>query len=280
MVYANHPCGMHPRKPECTSDGITAPYCPPPCCPPVAPMKPMDECNCRKTEPQKRFCAAEGKQPLSKAVVWPRPVKPAPPHHHSGVICQPAPAKPPKPKCESVLLQKIISCERRNIPQLCARLELDGLPECATPPYQLIMVQQSGAQPWWTPMENHGPDTRYHIRVHIPVCCQVRDACGVCYHASAVVEAEVSFRSPVPSSECWRHSLFIVPCVQLTGGELCSEDPVFCATLEVCLEIFLLRPEPCAMHRHEPPCPELPLYPQPVVCSCHSPVQMGYPCCE
>ncbi len=266
MVYANNHGGMPPRRPECSSEGITAPYCPPPCCPPVAPMKPMEECACRKPEPKQGFLSAEGKQPLHKAVAWPRPVMPSPPHHHSGVICPSPAVKPPKQKCESVLLQKIISCERRNIPQLCVRLLLEGLPECATPPYQLTMVQQSGAQPWWTPLESHGPDTRYHIRVHIPVCCQVRDSCGTSYQASAVVEAEVSFRSPVPSSECWRHSLFIVPGVRLVGGEVCSDDCVFCVTVEVCLEIFLLRPEPCAMRRQEPPCPELPLYPQPAAC--------------
>jgi len=201
--------------------------------------------------------------PLSplQAAMWPSPVKACPPNHQIGVICPQPPMKPAKPKCESVLLQKILCCEKRHIPQLCVRLELHDL--CACPPYRLLSVQQSGAQPWWTPMESHGPDARQHIKVSIPVCCQVCDGEGRTHSATAVVEAEVSYKPCCPQAESWRSSLFIVPCVRLTGGDVCSEDACFCVQLEVSLEIYLLRPEPCAMHRPEPACPELPLYPIP-----------------
>ncbi len=243
----NYPCGC--------GGGITAPYCPPPACPPMEPMGPMDCCPQRPGAP-----CGPSRPPMHKAVHWPRPVKPTPPAHHSGVVCQPTICRPQKPHSESVLLQKIICCERRNIPQLCTRLALDGLPACARPPYRLMAVQQSGAQPWWTPLDHQGPDVRQHIRICIPVCCQVCDCEGKMYHATAVVEAEVSYRMP---TENWRCSLFIVPSVRLCGGDVCAEEACFCVKLEICLELYLLRPEPCAMHRPEPPCPELPLYPIP-----------------
>ena len=250
MSYSYNHHGKHGG--EC---GITAPYCPPPACPPIQPLPCMDCCPpdpcCPKYKPSKA--------PLHKAVSWPEPVKPCPPSHQAGAVCPVPPMKPGKPKCESVLLQKIIGCEKRHIPQLCARLALEGL--CACPPYRLLSVMPSGAQPWWSPLESHGPDARHHIRVFIPVCCQVCDGEGGTHTATAVVEMEVSYR---PCGHCPDSAnLFIVPCVRLIGGDVCSEDTVFCVQLEVNLEIYLLRPQPCAMHRPEPACPELPLYPIP-----------------
>ncbi|MEG0742952.1 MAG: hypothetical protein RSH26_07070 [Clostridia bacterium] len=173
-------------------------------------------------------------------------------------------SKPAKPvKAEGVLLQKITACERRNITGLCADLTLEGLPCSAKPPFTLLMVQQSGAQPWWTPLEHQGADSRLHIRAYIPVCCQVRDACGELYHATGVVEAEASLRPPCPLSDCWRHNICVVPCVRLCQTDCRSENNTFHVQLEVTLEIYLLRPEPCMVRKPEPTCPELPLYPPP-----------------
>ena len=241
----------HSHHPHCHAMcGITAPYCPPPACPPAQPMPCMDCCPSASGS----GCA---EPPLHKASPWPKPIKPCPPPHQSGVVCPKPPMKPVKPKCESVLLQKIVSCEKRYIPQLCAKLELACMQGC--PPYRLLAVHQSGAQPWWTPVECQTPDARQHIRVSIPVCCQVCDGEGRTHQVTSVVEAEVSYRS----CENKRSSLFIVPCVRLAGGDVCSDDACFCVQLEIELEIYLLRPEPCAMHRPEPACPELPLYPIP-----------------
>ena len=165
---------------------------------------------------------------------------------------------------ESVLLQKIVACERRSIPCLCCKLSLEGLPPCATPPYHLVGVRQSGAQPWWTPLCSQGPNARLPICVSIPVSCQVRDQCGGLHQAASVVEVEVSLRPPCPPSEHWRHSIFIVPCLRLLEGESCCEEACCQARLEISLELYLLRPEPCMVRKPEPPCPELPLYPPPV----------------
>ena len=160
-------------------------------------------------------------------------------------------------------MQKIVCCERRSFPNVCQELVLDDLPPCAEAPYTLVMVQQSGAQPWWTPLESH-LDGRLRIRVRIPVCCQVRDACGKLFQATSTAEVEASLRPQCPASECWRHSLYVVPCVRLCHADCCSETACFRVRLEICVDIYLLRPEPCMIRRAEPPCPELPLYPQPV----------------
>lgn len=249
------PCGCHvcgqSRPPEKYPPATQClepcpppnPCCKPPkqpCCPPPRP-KP-----CR---PQPNPCCEPPKQPCCP------PPRPNP--------CCPQP-KPCKTKTEGVLLQKIVACERRNIPSLSTELTLEGLPCCATPPFRLLMVQQSGAQPWWTPLDNQGPNARLCIKVSIPVCCQVQDCCGKLYNATSVVEAEASLRPPCPLSECWRHSIFVAPCVRLCMAECCSQDCTFQACLQVSLELYLLRPEPCMMHKPEPACPDLPLYPPPI----------------
>lgn len=251
-------CGRSPGEP-CGCDGgpITAP-CRPPCRPPCEPYCPIPEpcpppVPCRPPKPKPCRTLPDESERHGAAA-----------KRH--IPCPP-PGKPCKPggtKMESVLLQKIVSCERRTIPNLCAELVLEGLPCQAEPPFSLVAVQQSGAQPWWTPLNDHGPDHRMPIRVHIPLCCQVRDSCGKLYSAASVVEAEVTLRFRCPPSESWKHSIFIIPCVRLLAGECCSEDACFHARLEISLELYLLRPEPCMMRRPEPPCPELPLYPQPV----------------
>lgn len=182
--------------------------------------------------------------------------------------CQvPRPPKPPRPprSCpgQSVLLNKIICSERKCFPNLCAELTLADIPCCAKAPFTLCMVQQSGAAPWWTPLENDGPRGRLCFRVCIPVCCQIKDACGRFFSAGSVVEVDTCFSPSCSLSDCWRHSLVIVPCVRLCAPPVCSQDCVFNARLEVSLEMYLTRPEPCLMRSPEPSCPDLPLYPQP-----------------
>ena len=181
---------------------------------------------------------------------------------------KPKPAPCCTPRQENVLLPKIVACERRTIPCLCTELTLEDLPCCAVPPFQLLKVRQSGAQPWWRPVDRPGEYQRMHMKICIPVCAEVKDSCGKCYHASGVVEAEVFVKNVCSPCDTWHQQVFIFPCVMLLPGCECSESCTFCVKLEIQLEIYLLRPEPCAVKkadRPEKPCPDLPMYPQP----CH-----------
>lgn len=187
-------------------------------------------------------------------------------------------AKPPKPagpckpeKHESVLLPKIVCCERRNIPRHCTELALEGIPCHASAPYRLCGLRQSGAQPWWRPLDAGGNHQRMRIAVCIPVCAEIKDSCGRCYHASGVVEVEVSVGARCMPCDGWKQQLFIVPALRLLKGEECSEDACFRVEVEVQLEIYLLKPEACMVKKGEPPCPDVPLYPRPCgeSCGCH-----------
>lgn len=177
----------------------------------------------------------------------------------------PPPPRPPK-KCErtqSVLLQKICCCERRSFPAHCASLLAEEIPCWAKPPFTLCMVQQSGAPPWWTPLENAPHDRRLCMRVYIPVCMQVQDACGKWFSANGTVELDMALSPSCALSECWQYQTIIYACVRMCQPPVCSDNGCFEVRLEAVVELFLVRPEPCAMRRHEPPCPELPLYPPP-----------------
>ena len=107
------------------------------------------------------------------------------------------PCPPPKPcrdKMESVLLPKIAAWDRCRLPCLSTELRLEEMPCCAEGPCRLLMVQQSGVQPWWEPVKQPCGDRRMHVCVRIPVCCQVMDACERLHSASAVVKVETALR--------------------------------------------------------------------------------------
>ena len=47
-------------------------------------------------------------------------------------------------------------------------------------------------------------------------------------------------------------------------AEGCSDGPTFQVRLQIALDIYAVRPEPCMLRRPEPACPDLPLYPPPI----------------
>lgn len=167
------------------------------------------------------------------------------------------PRRPPGP-CESVLVQKIIACEQRTIPCLCTELDITGLPECAPEPLRIVRVQASGSQPWWTPLSDCHCG-QIPVRITIPVTVWLCDSCGGTHTASALLDVETTLPRSLCLAEGARHSLFILPCVQLLGCE-CG----FTVRLRITLECYLLCCEPCQLHRPAPSCPELPLYPPPI----------------
>ncbi len=196
--------------------------------------------------------------------------KPPPcmPHDPCPPPCPPECSPPCKHPCppqhtQGVLLNKIICSDRKFMPRLCVDLPLESLPCCAKAPYTVLMVQQSGAPPWWTPLENRGMYGRLCFRVCIPVCCQVRDACGCFFSTTAVVEVDAALSPRCDPAECWRHNLVIVPAVRLCCAPVCTQDQMATVQLEVCLEMYLTRLEPAYVKAPTPPCPDLPLYPPP-----------------
>lgn len=168
--------------------------------------------------------------------------------------------KPNRPSpTQSVLLPRIVASGREWLRRACVDLQVEHLPCCAQPPLSLVSVAPDG-MPTWEPLHS-GPPLGY--RVTIPLMCQVHDGCGCIHTGQSSITMEVCLRPNCPSAECWRASLQVLPCVRLICAD-CSQNSCFAAQLEVVVEAYLLRWEPCATGIPcKPSCPELPLYPQP-----------------
>lgn len=177
-------------------------------------------------------------------------------HHHA--CCRP-PRPPAPPACDSVLLQKIVACERRTLPCVRTELELTGLPSCACGPLRITQVKQSGAQPWWTALDSPQSCGQIAVKITIPVCVWLCDQNGRTFTSSALVEAETVLPHWLCTAENGRHSLLILPSVQL----ICAECG-YLVQLHISLECYLLCFSPYQLRQPGPACPNLPLYPPPI----------------
>lgn len=177
--------------------------------------------------------------------------------HHDcscGMCTSPKPAP-----CQGFLLPKIIANGREWLRRQCFALEVEGLPACAQPPYALVSVYPCG-DPGWEPVPDGRP---LHFRVTIPLLCQVRDGCGCIHTGRGSISLCMQLHPSCPLPECWRSCMMVLPCVRLVCAE-CSHTACFQTQLEVMVEAYLLRWEPCMGQQPcKPKCPELPLYPQP-----------------
>ncbi len=232
---STHP-SPEPCPPPCPSQNPQPcmPPCPPPCPPPKPPCPPP----------------------------CPPPKPPCPP-----------PCPPPKPPCPpkdhgcremtQILLPKVICSGREWQRRLCTTLEVNGLPDCAKPPYQLVSVQQSGAQPWWEPAKCTSNNGQAMYHVYIPVTACIVDCSGCEFFGTAVVEMDACLHLKCRPSECWRYNLIVVPCVRLACGTVYSDTSCFDVELEVVLELYLIQWIPYPDKPCNPGRRELPLYPQP-----------------
>ena len=168
---------------------------------------------------------------------WPNQTRPHPPR----------PAPP-----QGFLIQKIIACEKRSIPCLCAEWCFDA---CGTGCIQSV---SACGTPCWT-VENGCT-----LRVSIPLSVRLCDSCGRCFSKSASLDVETDLPHHfVCQLEEPRNTLLILPCVRLVHAE-CSCNGCFRVQLAVSLDLFLLRYETCQLGGCKPQCPQLPLYPPPV----------------
>ena len=205
-------------------------------------MKPS-ECSCRPHGEQ-RPCCCHG-----------LPQRPC--------ACCECPRPQPRPCGQGFLLPKIIACGREWLRRQCFRLEVEGFPACPQGPLTLTSVFPCG-EPTWTPVPWEHPG-QLRLRVRIPLLCQARDRCGCEWCGRACIETDICLNHACPRPECWRSSILVLPCVRLVCPA-CAEGCCFEAQLEVLLEAYLLRWEPCAAPQPcRPACPELPLYPQPCI---------------
>ena len=218
----------------------THPCCAP-CERPAPPPCPPQTCQCDECRGRRN----DGCQP-----------HPCPPPFRPGPCC------PPRPIPNGFLLPRIVAAGREWQRRCQLTLNVEGLPMGAEPPLTLLEVTACG-QPEWE-MIDCGDPRALMIHVHVPLTCQVRDRCDRVYTGRAAITADVRLRTNGPRAECWRSSLMVLPCVRLICVPCPQERPCFDVLLEVLIEAYMTRWEPCLSG--EPPkpcCPDLPLFPQP-----------------
>lgn len=176
--------------------------------------------------------------------------------------CEP-PARPMKPfPPGGILLPRILAAGREWQRRCSLSLCVNGLPATLEPPLTLLEVTSCG-QCSWEVLSREG-FRALCLRVHVPLCCQVRDRCNTLATGNASISVDVRLRFCAPQGECWRGSFLALPCVRLVCIPCASEQPVFDALLEVLVEAYLARWEPCMNGNPPPICPpDLPLFPQP-----------------
>ena len=157
-------------------------------------------------------------------------------------------------------MQKIIAYGRLHKRRACVSLCLSGLPDQANTPFTLLDVSVA-APPAWEEMPGKA-GRGMALRVRIPLCVHVRDACGCIWAASSALTEEIPLRFECPPAECWRGQPYVQAAVRLSGRP-CPCDGCACdAPLEVLAEGFILAP--CTLGP-APACPPpLPWYPQPI----------------
>ena len=160
------------------------------------------------------------------------------------------------------LLPRIVAAGREWQRRCSLTLHVEGLPVGAEPPLTLLEVTSCG-QPTWETLECSDPRATV-LRVRVPLTCQVRDRCNRLYTGQTAITVDVRLRHSGPRSECWRSNLLVLPCVRLICVPCSTEKPTFDVLLEVLVEAYMTRWEPCLSGTApKPTCPDLPLFPQP-----------------
>lgn len=180
------------------------------------------------------------------------------------VPCRPSPCcYPSKPfPSNGFLLPRIVAAGREWQRRCQLTLAVDGLPLGAEAPLTLLEVTACG-QPSWETLECDDPRA-LALRVRVPLACQVRDRNNRCYTGRSAITVDVRMRMSCPRSECWRGNVMVLPCVRLICVPCPEETPSFDVLLEVLVEAYMTRWEPCLSGEPQKPCcPDLPLFPQP-----------------
>lgn len=195
------PCAT-PCPPSC---GAPCPQpCPPTCGAPCPPPKP--DCGCT----QAPTCPALPPCPPPRP--FPRPPKPAcPPCDCVADSC----AGTSRPQ-GGYLLPQIVAWGREWKRRWHVCLTVEGIPDCAQPPFTLLSVSAAQDSCTWEVIPQP-VCSRMLLRVTLPLVCQVRDCTGCVYQGSARVETEVCLQLSARGQESWRTSMMVLPCVRLVS---------------------------------------------------------------
>lgn len=165
---------------------------------------------------------------------------------------------PQEPCCESrprFLLPRVLDALREHIRCLPVCLEVTGLPCGLCGPFTLLSVEADGNNVQILPQADSccGPCAQ-SAQARIPLLVRVCDGCGCQYCGAA--EVCVPVRAPRGDGcSAFGGSLTAIGGVRLAGGCGAACEPVFSVRLEVWVDVYLIRMEPCGHGEPPPPKP-------------------------
>lgn len=170
-----------------------------------------------------------------------------------GNPCIPQPACPPREcschcpprNCSAgYLLPRILASGRQWLRRSCTTLCIEGMDRCMEGPFSLVSVSAAAEQASWEIVPQPSPQ-RMVLHVRIPLHCQIRDVHGCLHCGNTAIQTDVCLSMSHCAHDGWRNTLMILPCVRLACLPCPSADLCFEAQLEILLEAYMVRWEPC-----------------------------------
>ena len=162
------------------------------------------------------------------------------------------PPQPPACDCQPRwLLPRVLGAARERFRCMDACLRVEGIPRCACGPFAIESVEAAceEARVIGGPPCGCGPSAAC-VDVVIPLNVSVCDGCGRRYCGTS--ELCVRVRAPVCACAPGG-SLMALAGVRLVGACCSACEPVFDVRLEVWVDVYMVRLEPCG--RRAPECP-------------------------
>lgn len=163
----------------------------------------------------------------------------------------------PPPAPGSMIVPRVIASGRALQRCVEASFCAEDLPDCAVAPYTLLGVAACHATGWDFVTGND--QSCVTVLVTLRLQLQLRDANCCLYTAHSTITVEVPLCSSFPRYEHRRTHVFIQPNVRLTCAPVCSDTECFDVTLDVVVDVYLVRWEPSADGITVPCRPDLPL---------------------
>ncbi len=224
----------------------------------------MSSSFCRRKSPPiyspkpQKSCCKSACMPCKECLPpCPPPMPPCPPPP-----CPPPPCPPPPGPETCRPMPRVICSGREAQRNLHACIAVSGLPCNICGPLRLLGLESTGEKPDVRLLEDCRGPSPWIAEVTIPLLAWVQDATG-CTHCG---QTQVKAYCSMPSC-CDHASAALVACAEVRLVDACglSCTPEFEVRLQIFVEVYVVRVEPCKCHRKKECAlfPQMPMYPQP-----------------
>lgn len=172
---------------------------------------------------------------------------------------------PCRPHCHGYLLPSILAHGRQHLCRKVAELCVCADAQPCSVPYKLLSVTTDGEQPSWEIIHQPIPH-RIQLRVTLPLQCTICDHTGRTMIGRSSIQTDVCLFADTCVPAISSSNLMIVPRIRLLCPVCSSRDLCFHTELELQVDAYLIRWQPCRPYGMDPELcssmKEIPLYPE------------------